>query len=186
MGLIFDHALEVANTEIKIPIEVIKEEVNYGDSFQAYGILCKLLQVNSKLLTILIIHVYWRVVLFQIGVGGIFGPSSKHTARHLTTICDAKDVPYFFSEMNENPEAFNLYPHSMDFSKALYFLLNAYKWSRFIFLYESGKWYYATKFYWLKCWSRLLLEFSTKFKNSFLGKAQKTLFLSQFLTTIKP
>ncbi|XP_018784604.1 PREDICTED: glutamate receptor ionotropic, kainate 2 isoform X4 [Bactrocera latifrons] len=116
MGLIFEHAIEAANAEIKIPLEVIKEEVNYGDSFQAYSILCKLLQN---------------------GVGGIFGPSSKHTARHLTTICDAKDVPYFFSEMNENPEAFNLYPHSMDFSKALYFLLDAYKWSRFIFLYES-------------------------------------------------
>ncbi|XP_054091991.1 glutamate receptor ionotropic, kainate 2 isoform X3 [Zeugodacus cucurbitae] len=116
MGIIFEHAIEVANGELKIPLEATKEEVNYGDSFQAYGILCKLLQN---------------------GVGGIFGPSSKHTARHLTTICDAKDVPYFFSEMNENPEAFNLYPHPMDFSKALYFLLTTYKWSRFIFLYES-------------------------------------------------
>lgn len=173
MGLIVEHAIEVANAEIKIPLEVIKEEVNYGDSFQAYGILCKLLQVNLKLWIILIIHVYHSFILFQNGVGGIFGPSSKHTARHLTTICDAKDVPYFFSELNENPEAFNLYPHSTDFSKALYFLLIAYKWSRFIFLYESGKWYCATKLFWLKYKSKPPIRVSITIQNRFSRKCQK-------------
>ncbi|XP_053947504.1 glutamate receptor ionotropic, kainate 2 isoform X2 [Anastrepha ludens] len=116
MGVIFEHAIEVVNDDLRTPLKAIKEEVSYGDSFQAYKILCKLLQN---------------------GVGGVFGPSSRHTAKHLTTICDAKDVPYFFSEMNENSEAFNLYPHPLDFSKALYFLLKEYEWSRFIFLYES-------------------------------------------------
>ncbi|XP_036341414.1 glutamate receptor ionotropic, kainate 2 [Rhagoletis pomonella] len=116
MGLIFEHAIEVANAELETPLKAVKEEMNYGDSFQAYGVLCKLLKD---------------------GVGGIFGPSSRHTAKHLSTICDTKDVPYFFSDMNENSEAFNLYPHPLDLSKALYFLLSAYEWSRFIFLYES-------------------------------------------------
>ncbi|CAD6992161.1 glutamate receptor ionotropic, kainate 2 isoform X2 [Ceratitis capitata] len=116
MGTIFEHAINVANAEIKVPLRVIKEEVAYGDSFQAYGTLCKLLQY---------------------GVAGIFGPSSRHTAKHLTPICDAKDVPYFFSEMTETSEAFNLYPNPLDFSKALFLLLTAYEWSSFIFLYES-------------------------------------------------
>ncbi|XP_067619820.1 glutamate receptor ionotropic, kainate 2-like isoform X2 [Eurosta solidaginis] len=116
MDIVFDHAIELANTQLETPLKALKEVINYGDSFQAYGVMCKLLQN---------------------GVGGIFGPSSRHSAKHLTTICDAKDIPYFFSEMNDNSEAFNLYPHPLDFSKALYFLLSAYEWSRFIFLYES-------------------------------------------------
>lgn len=48
MGTIFEHAINVANAEIKVPLRVIKEEVAYGDSFQAYGTLCKLLQVSPN------------------------------------------------------------------------------------------------------------------------------------------
>ena len=55
------------------------------------------------------------------------------------SICDAKDIPYFYSFMGDAAEGFNLYPHQDDISKALYSLLTAFEWSRFIFLYESAE-----------------------------------------------
>lgn len=67
------------------------------------------------------------------------GPSSKHTANHLMSICDAKDIPYFYSFMGDSAGGLNLYPHQDDLAKALYSLLTAFDWSRFIFLYESAE-----------------------------------------------
>lgn len=69
----------------------------------------------------------------------MIGPSSKHTAYHLMSICEVKDIPYFYSFMGDADEGFNLYPHQDDLSKALYALLTAFDWSRFIFLYESAE-----------------------------------------------
>lgn len=54
------------------------------------------------------------------------------------SICDAKDIPYFYSFMGDAAEGFNLYPSQDDIAKALYSLLTAFEWSRFIFLYESA------------------------------------------------
>lgn len=54
------------------------------------------------------------------------------------SICDAKDIPYFYSFMGDAAEGFNLYPSRDDIAKALYSLLTAFEWSRFIFLYESA------------------------------------------------
>lgn len=73
------------------------------------------------------------------GISAVLGPSSRHTANHLMSICEVKDIPYFYSFMGEAAEGFNLYPHPNDLSKALYALLTAFDWSRFIFLYESAE-----------------------------------------------
>ncbi|XP_037891865.1 glutamate receptor ionotropic, kainate 2-like isoform X1 [Glossina fuscipes] len=116
MTLVAEYAMEVANIDLQTPLVLKQEEVPFGNSFQGYGKLCKMMQM---------------------GIGAVLGPSSKHTALHLMSICDAKDVPYFYGHMLQSAEAFNLHPHQDDISKALHSLLIAFQWSRFIFLYES-------------------------------------------------
>lgn len=118
MNIVFDHAIEVANLELGLSMSSLKAEVNYGDAYHSYGKLCRMLET---------------------GIAGVFGPSSRHTAVHLMSICDAMDIPHIYSYMSEYPEGFNLHPHPADISKALYSLVTAFEWSRFIFLYESGK-----------------------------------------------
>ncbi|KAL9893323.1 glutamate receptor ionotropic, kainate 2-like isoform 2-T2 [Glossina fuscipes fuscipes] len=116
MALVAEYAMEVANIDLQTPLVLKQEEVPFGNSFQGYGKLCKMMQM---------------------GIGAVLGPSSKHTALHLMSICDAKDVPYFYGHMLQSAEAFNLHPHQDDISRALHSLLIAFQWSRFIFLYES-------------------------------------------------
>jgi len=47
MNIVFDHAIEVANLEVGIALTSLKEEVNYGDAYQSYGKLCRMLEVRS-------------------------------------------------------------------------------------------------------------------------------------------
>ncbi|XP_017844827.1 glutamate receptor ionotropic, kainate 2 [Drosophila busckii] len=118
MNIIFDHAIDVANQELGLSLSALKAEVNYGDAYHSYGTLCRMLET---------------------GIAGVFGPSSRHTAVHLMSICDAMDIPHIYSYMSEYAEGFNLHPHPADLSKALYSLITAFEWSRFIFLYESAE-----------------------------------------------
>ncbi|EDW67686.1 uncharacterized protein Dvir_GJ24289 [Drosophila virilis] len=118
MNIVFDHAIEVANLELGLAMSSLKAEVNYGDAYHSYGKLCRMLET---------------------GIAGVFGPSSRHTAVHLMSICDAMDIPHIYSYMSEYAEGFNLHPHPVDISKALYSLITAFEWSRFIFLYESAE-----------------------------------------------
>ncbi|KRF99742.1 uncharacterized protein Dwil_GK22709 [Drosophila willistoni] len=117
MNIIFDHAINVANQEIGTSLSSLKAEVNYGDAYQSYGKLCRMLET---------------------GIAGVFGPSSHHSALHLMSICDAMDIPHIYSHMSELAEGFNLHPHPKDLAKALHSVITAFNWSRFIFLYESA------------------------------------------------
>jgi len=47
MNIVFDHAIEVANVEVGTALTSLKEEVNYGDAYQSYGKLCRMLEVRS-------------------------------------------------------------------------------------------------------------------------------------------
>ncbi|KAH8292071.1 hypothetical protein KR054_004432 [Drosophila jambulina] len=118
MNIVFDHAIDVANQEVGTALTSLKAEVNYGDAYQSYGRLCR---------------------MFETGIAGVFGPSSRHTAVHLMSICDAMDIPHIYSYMSEYAEGFNLHPHPADLAKALYSLITEFNWTRFIFLYESAE-----------------------------------------------
>lgn len=118
MNIVFDHAIDVANQELGLSLSSLKADVNYGDAFHSYRNLCRMLET---------------------GIAGVFGPSSRHTAVHLMSICDAMDIPHIYSYMSEYPEGFNLHPHPKDISRALYSLIISFDWSRFIFLYESAE-----------------------------------------------
>ncbi|XP_034489026.1 glutamate receptor ionotropic, kainate 2 [Drosophila innubila] len=118
MNIVFDHAIDVANQELGLSLSSLKSDVNYGDAFHGYLNLCRMLET---------------------GIAGVFGPSSRHTAVHLMSVCDAMDVPHIYSYMSEYPEGFNLHPHPADLSKALHSLITFFDWSRFIFLYESAE-----------------------------------------------
>ncbi|KAH8381769.1 hypothetical protein KR009_000049 [Drosophila setifemur] len=118
MNIVFDHAIDVANQEVGTTLTSLKAEVNYGNSYQSYEKLCRMLET---------------------GIAGVFGPSSRYSAAHLMSICDAMDIPHVYSHMSEDAEGFNLHPHPADLAKALYSLITEFDWTRFIFLYESAE-----------------------------------------------
>ncbi|XP_043065157.1 uncharacterized protein LOC108093341 [Drosophila ficusphila] len=117
MNIVFDHAIDVANQEVGTQLTSLKEAVDYGNAYQSYAGLCRMLET---------------------GIAGVFGPSSRHTAVHMMSICDAMDIPHIYSYMSEYTEGFNLHPHPVDLAKALFSLITAFNWNRFIFLYESA------------------------------------------------
>lgn len=47
MNIVFDHAIDVANQEVGTSLTSLKEEVNYGDAYQSYGKLCRMLEVMN-------------------------------------------------------------------------------------------------------------------------------------------
>ncbi|KAH8409835.1 hypothetical protein KR222_009321, partial [Zaprionus bogoriensis] len=138
MNIVFDHAIEVANMELGLSMSSLKAEVNYGDAYHSYGKLCRMLEVILP--AALSRNIYYRLLChFQTGIAGVFGPSSRHTAVHLMSVCDAMDIPHIYSYMGEYAEGFNLHPHAADIANALYSLVTAFEWSRFTFLYESAE-----------------------------------------------
>ncbi|XP_073816653.1 glutamate receptor ionotropic, kainate 2-like [Musca autumnalis] len=118
MGIVVDVAIENANAVYGTQLEVTTDNIPFGNSFLGYNTLCGMMEN---------------------GIGAVMGPSSRHTAFHLMSICDAKDIPYFYSFMGDAAEAFNLYPSSEDIGKAIHSLLTAFEWNNFIFLYESSE-----------------------------------------------
>ncbi|XP_011185912.1 glutamate receptor ionotropic, kainate 2 isoform X1 [Zeugodacus cucurbitae] len=113
----FEYAINVANTELGVPLIGYNEEIKFGDSIEGYTKICKFMQN---------------------GIGAIFGPSSRQTSAHLLTVCDAKDVPYMYPHMSDHVEGFNLYPNPLDLARILHNVIDLFKWTRFIFLYESS------------------------------------------------
>lgn len=116
----FEHAISVVNSDLSIPLVGETERVPYGNSVQAFTQLCSLMQN---------------------GVGAVFGPAAKHTAAHLLNACDAKDIPFIYPHLSWSPQTdgFNLHPHPEDIAHALYDIIKNFKWSRFIFCYESSE-----------------------------------------------
>ncbi|XP_017845731.1 glutamate receptor ionotropic, kainate 2 isoform X1 [Drosophila busckii] len=116
----FEHAIAVVNNDLSVPLQGEVEHVNYGNSLLAFGQLCRLMQS---------------------GVGAVFGPSARHTAAHLLTACDAKDIPFVYPHLswNAQTDGFNLHPHPQDIAHALYDIITQFDWSRFIFCYESSE-----------------------------------------------
>ncbi|EDW96161.1 uncharacterized protein Dyak_GE25051 [Drosophila yakuba] len=116
----FEHAISVVNNELGVPLVGESEQVDYGNSIQAFSQLCRLMQS---------------------GVGAVFGPAARHTASHLLNACDSKDIPFIYPHLSwgSNPDGFNLHPSPEDIANALYDIVNQFEWSRFIFCYESAE-----------------------------------------------
>nr|XP_017102043.2 glutamate receptor ionotropic, kainate 2 [Drosophila bipectinata] len=117
----FEHAISVVNNELGIPLVGETEQVAYGNSVQAFGQLCRLMQN---------------------GVGAVFGPSAKHTASHLLNVCDSKDIPFIYPHLSwsgTQADGFNLHPSPEDIAHVLYDIINEFQWSRYIFCYESAE-----------------------------------------------
>ncbi|KAH8310302.1 hypothetical protein KR044_000643, partial [Drosophila immigrans] len=116
----FEHAISVVNSDLRVPLLGDAAKVDYGNSVHAFGELCRLMQN---------------------GVGVVLGPSAKHTATHLFSACDAKDLPFVYAHMssNEQTDGFNLHPHASDIAHALYDIIDKFEWSRYIFCYESSE-----------------------------------------------
>ncbi|KAH8278398.1 hypothetical protein KR018_002389 [Drosophila ironensis] len=117
----FEHAIAVVNNELGVPLVGETQPVAYGDSVQAFGQLCRLMQN---------------------GVGAVFGPSARHTASHLLNVCDSKDIPFVYPHLSwsgSQSDGFNLYPNPEDIAHALYDIINAFQWTRYILCYESAE-----------------------------------------------
>ncbi|XP_055907858.1 glutamate receptor ionotropic, kainate 2-like [Eupeodes corollae] len=120
MATIFESAIKTANVDLEIPLRALTSEIVYGNSFEAYTTLCGMLAR---------------------GIGGVFGPSAKNSALHLLNTCDRKEIPYIYSFMNTGPEKpmINLHPQAADIAKVIHDIIDAYTWTSFTFLYESGE-----------------------------------------------
>ncbi|XP_055907531.1 glutamate receptor ionotropic, kainate 2-like [Eupeodes corollae] len=120
MQTVFETAIEVANANLEVPLLFTESEVPFGDSYEAYKVMCDMLMM---------------------GVGGIFGPSSKNSVLHLMSFCDAKEIPFMSSYIDVDSSKsvmINLHPHPSDIARAIHDLIEAYEWTSLTFLYESG------------------------------------------------
>lgn len=74
----------------------------------------------------------------------IFGPRSISSAFHAMNICDAKEIPYINTYMDEDATSkstvLNMHPHLSTLTQLLLDFVNASDWKRATILYESPLW----------------------------------------------
>lgn len=117
MKRVFEAAINDVNQNLEVPLAPVAEEIEYGNSLTAYNTMCNILDE---------------------GIATLFGPSHFYASKHLLNLCDEKEIPFIEFYEHIKPTAFNMYPHSDTIAMALHDIIDAYEWSTFYFLYESG------------------------------------------------
>lgn len=117
MDKVFHKAIDDANANLENLIAPVSKEIMFGNSLSAYNTLCEML---------------------PFGIASIFGPSHFYSSKHLLNLCDEKEIPFIEIYENVKSTAFNMYPTQEKLALALHDIIDAYEWSSFTLLYESG------------------------------------------------
>ncbi|KAJ8944593.1 hypothetical protein NQ318_006007 [Aromia moschata] len=79
----------------------------------------------------------------NVGVVGVFGPSSRLNAIAIQSICDAKEVPHITTKYNHfaprDGTEINFHPHPPTLSMAYFDVVMAWEWKSFTVLYEDNE-----------------------------------------------
>lgn len=79
--------------------------------------------------------------LLEIGIIGLFGPSSTLSSPYIQSICDQKEIPHIETHrdlfIKRNDTLVNLYPHPKSLSNLFVDLVEAYDWHNIIVLYDD-------------------------------------------------
>lgn len=117
LSRIFSKAIEDVNVYLETPLRPVAREISFGNSLMAYNTMCETLSY---------------------GIATLFGPSHFYASKHLLNMCDEKEIPFIEIYDHIKPTAFNLYPNSEAIAHALHDIIDAYEWTSFTLLYESG------------------------------------------------
>jgi len=75
------------------------------------------------------------------GLAAIFGPASKSTAEHISSVSEALGIPHVETRWNYRPKSrplsVNVHPHPAVVGKAYADLIRAMGWKSFIIIYEN-------------------------------------------------
>lgn len=113
----FIKAIDDVNINLENQLAPVTRDIDFGSSSSAYNRMCEILPLE---------------------IGAIFGPSHFYASKHTLNLCDEKEIPFIEIYENIKPTAFNLYPDSESIADALHDIIDAYEWSSFTLLYESG------------------------------------------------
>lgn len=80
------------------------------------------------------------MVLFCQGMNlAIIGPKSSAASAHISSICDAKEIPYIdtYMDIEAKSSVINLYPSQNTLTQLLITVLNVSEWNDYTVLYEA-------------------------------------------------
>ncbi|PSN42075.1 Glutamate receptor ionotropic [Blattella germanica] len=79
--------------------------------------------------------------LLEMGIAGVFGPSTGPISHHVQTICDTKDIPHIETNWDTKQQRqdflVNLYPHHSTLASATK-VVTTWEWDTFTILYEDS------------------------------------------------
>ncbi|XP_066999471.2 glutamate receptor ionotropic, kainate 2 isoform X2 [Anabrus simplex] len=120
--IVFKYAIEKINNNRSLHLVDLSERVKEHDNLEVYITIC------DKMLAE--------------GVWAIFGPQSSHTAGHVQSICDVKEIPHIetrFDVKHKRQDILvNLYPHPTALAKVYMDLILTWKWTSFTIIYEDN------------------------------------------------
>lgn len=89
-------------------------------------------------------NTFFIAYIRQESVGVVFGPAWPFSAAQAISICDAKEIPFIETHLDEEAATkrsiINMHPSHDTLGQLLLDLIKAYEWKKFTILYQSPSW----------------------------------------------